>query len=192
MRMVWDMTITGTGAPEFNQQVNDPSYQLAIKSMLMAYGCKQIGCCTSDFQSDLDDFVEDRVFGSFFPNTLVPLPFCQGDVLPGGTDKCGQCKVSIQAQVKQGECFKFFAPEPPHTEEDVKPFVATMVNPTAQIPYHISIKSRCQKMQTALAGQISSLVSQFNQIICPCLGCCQGATCPIAVAYPTLKKAIGS
>jgi len=179
---LWDLDITASGSPAFNHAVNDPKTKNAIKSSMMAYGCQLIGCCGSEFQEHVTDWTEDQVFGEYFPKPLEPLPVCKDAA-------CDSCHVSFTPKIIPDVCQKFIQ-EPAPPEDVVKAAKYLMLNPSEQTPHHISVRTRCFKMQQKLTGVFSELSSEFEKIVCACLGCCSDQKCPIGVAYPTPQDAI--
>lgn len=171
-----EISITG-GPPGLNQQVADPRTQLALCSQFKAYGCaKHIQVCPfPDKKQDwLFRWVDERTYGGYFPQPILPAEACLHDPEDKKTakDLCQKCKGAVQLTAL--ECPYT---NPPSNDEDQSPmtpqaFINSDVEPKEQIPKHKSYANRCEEVKKVFNSKKGSMQSEFKSKICSCLGCC--------------------
>jgi len=185
LQKTWDCEIKITGGPPgLKEQVADPRTQMALCSQFKAYGCaKDIEACPfpDKGQDWLWQWVDQRTYGGYFPNPILPAEACMHDPKDKTTAKeyCDACKASVT--LTELEC-PFV--NPPSNDDGKDPTKSQVpMNPQAfanadgikaseQIPAHKSYAARCEAVKKIFKAKKGGMESAFKKKVCSCLGCC--------------------
>jgi len=161
------------GCPSFLEQVKDDRVSNALCSQFKGKTCGQKGlkCC----ENDLQEWVEDRTYGGYFPNLPIPVEACLHDPNDPDWKGCNACKKSTFKIVDTGSHWR----APADYKEDGKqqpPGLTTkkaaqnsLTPPSDLIPDFTNL----QLKHKTLLKKVKSKTFP-SEDICKCLGCCEG------------------
>jgi transcription elongation factor Elf1 len=174
-------------------------YQQALAAQFQGMGCEEtLGCCSKG--PKIHEWVEHRTFGGYFPEPLLPLPYCR-DFQGDRAQLCSMCEGAVQIELEslKDHCDYFQEWVDPLGKPKVRTpilqvFARSLVPGPQQIPMHKSFKERCVKMAAAAEGSFGAMKAAFMKKACKCLGCCEPAegelACPFPAVYSTFEQAV--
>lgn len=151
---------------QFKQQVY--LAEKAIAAQFQAHFCIQTQLCKKTER--LIDWVENHTFAGKYPDSLLPIGACLPEYIKHNQlvqDKmCKACQQVVSAKIKRGTCV------PRNGAVDAQPLQKS------------SMKERCEFVADYVGVHAHSLLTELNEQVCSCLGCCGTGTC----YFPNAEK----